>query len=335
MTILLTELKAYHGEVINDTTANGGRRGTREIVTGAVQNVFPHVFKAERTAGLTRRRKVFYCNVNDADETAAGAQPFFHAPPSSGDHFLYWHAGTNDDTQNDITDLERRYGTAALSTAASAGSSTLIVTVTDAAQTSMYTNGDPLIVSDKATPTSVTGNEEAHVISGAPVVAGLQVTITIAGILANDYAIGATVSSGMTAEDIECSITGWAETCAGTGTFDESTYPVTGDNIGTVYDTFTLTFSDATTFSVVGAAEGAIGSGTTAGDFAPVNSARSSKPFFTLESAGWAGTWASGDTVVFTTVPAELPIWETLVVPALADPLGNGGFYSFLDCETA
>jgi len=53
-----------------------------------------------------------------------------------------------------------------------------------------------------------------------------------------------------------------------------------------------------------------------------------------LEALGFSGTPAAGDTIVWTTNPAELPIWETLTVPALATPLGNAGLYSYLDCET-
>ncbi len=337
MTILESELKAYHAETVDDTSSNGGRRSNASVITsGAVQNVFPHVFKSDRTSGLTRYRKVFYSVANDDDEVLSNAQPFFHHPPASGDHFLYWHEGDFDDTQGDIIGSERRYGSAFLSTAASAGGSTLVVTCTNAAQTSMFADGDPIMVSDKLLPSSSTGNEELHTISGTPVVSGLQVTITIASTLANSYAVDVTsVSSGMAAADIECSISGWSETVAGDGTYDESTYPVTLDNLGTVYDTWTLTFTDATNFTVSGAAEGSIGSGTTAGDFAPANSGRDSKPYFTLPASGWAGTWAAGDTVTFVTNPAEISVWETLIVPAGAAAVGNAGFYSYLDGETA
>ena len=337
MTILESELKAYHAETVDDTDSNGGRRSNTAVITsGAVQNVFPHVFKSDRATGLDRYRKVFYTVANDDDETLANAQPFFHHPPSSGDHYLYWHQGDYDDTQGDITGSERRYGSAFLSTAATAGGSTLVVTCTHADQTSMFVDGDPIMVSDKLTPSATSGNEELHTISGTPVVADLQVTITIGSTLANSYAAGSTsVSSGIAATDIECSVDSWAETAAGDGTFDEATYPLSCDNLGTVFDAWTLTFTDATNFTVAGAAEGSIGSGTTAGDFAPANSGRDSKPYFTLPASGWAGTWAAGDTITFTTIPAEISIWETLTVPAGAAAVGNAGFYSYLDGETA
>ena len=114
MTILLASLQAFQAETANDTTANGGRRGTVEIVSGAAQNVFPYVFRADRIAGLLRYRKLFYINNDDTDQTLYNAAPFFHIPPD-GDHYLWWHVGTFDDTQADITGTERRYGSAKIS----------------------------------------------------------------------------------------------------------------------------------------------------------------------------------------------------------------------------
>lgn len=333
MTILLNELLAYQAETANDTTANGGRRGSVQIVSGVAQNVFPYVFRADRITGITRRRKLFYCNSNAANETLYNAAPFFHIPPD-GDHYLWWHVGSFSDTQADITGTERRYGSAKISTAATATSNTLVVTCKNADQTSMFADGDPIMASSMATPDSTIGNEELNTISGIPVISGLEVTMTTAAALANDYPIGAVVSSGKTAADIACSISGWAETWSGDGAYDELSYPVLCDNIGTVYDTWTLTFSDATNYTVSGAVEGPVGAGTTTADFSPLNAARANHQFFTLEAAGFSGTPAAGDTIVWTTNPAELPIWETLVVPALAVPLGNAGLYSYLDAET-
>ncbi len=114
--------------------------------------------------------------------------------------------------------------------------------------------------------------------------------------------------------DVECSVDNWVETAAGDGTYDETTYPVVTDNIGTVEETWTLTFTSATDFGVVGDSIGSVGTGSTAGDFTPSNAAFS-KPYLTLDKDGWAGTWASADTVVFQTHPAAVPIWQKRVLP--------------------
>jgi hypothetical protein len=47
--------------------------------------------------------------------------------------------------------------------------------------------GDEIIITDKATATASAGNRELHTMSGTPSVTGTEVTITIAGTLANAY----------------------------------------------------------------------------------------------------------------------------------------------------
>ena len=107
-----------------------------------------------------------------------------------------------------------------------------------------------------------------------------------------------------------------------------------GNTIGTVEQTWTLTFTDATNYTVVGDTLGSVGSGTTAADFAPSNPAVS-KPYFTLESAGWGGTWAAAQTIVFQTHPNAIPIWETRVVPAGAGSQAGNGITAVFEGETA
>ncbi len=332
MTILVGELKGFRSEIVNDTSANGGRFDpAKEIVSGAAQNVFEHVFKAQRTSGLTRYRKTSWCNRNDSDETGYGAQFFYHIPPT-GDHFLWWHVGTHDDTQDDITGSERKYGSGKLGSAASAGASILVVDVTDSSQTSMFADGDTIIVSDKTTPTATTGNEEIHTVSGTPSVSGTEVTITISTTLANAYAAGASVSSTATGADLLCSVSGWTDA---SDNYDETTCPLVLDNIGTVYDTWTLTYDGSGGFSVTGANEGTLATGSVSADYAPPNGNCNNKPYFTLEAAGHSASQSAGETLIFTTNPAAINIWQTLTVPAGASPVGTAGLYVYMDVETA
>jgi hypothetical protein len=312
MTILASELQFFKSATVTDTTSNGGRLSATQITSGAVANVFPHVMSAERAAGSTKRRKLFLKCSNDADETLYSPWACLDGPTAAGD-YVYFHVATQRDTAADITGSERKYGAAPLKTTVTAGGSTLTVTVEAAAITGIYQNGDTIRITDKATPSSGTGNEELLVISGAPSVSGSDVTITITGTLANGYAAGAKVASLYKPSDLACSISNWAET--GAGTYNEGTYPVLGDNIGTIEQTWTLTFTDATHFTVVGDTVGTVGSGTTSADFSPTNSSFS-KPYFTLRSAGFGGTWAANNTIVWQTHPAAIALWETRVVPA-------------------
>lgn len=332
MTILASELKAYLPTVVSDASGNGGRISFAAITSGALQNVFPHVFRSERVAGSTKHRKLFFRVANDADETLYAPMIRLHAP-TVGDDYVYFRVGTQRNTQGDLTGSERKFGVGTLKTAVTGGSSsTLVVTVENAALTGIFANGDTLHITNKASPTASTGAEEQVIVSGAPSVSGLDVTLTLSAAVTNSFLAGAYVASVyVPAGDLVGSVDNWVET--GTGTYDEATYPVEVDAIGSAEQTWTLTFSDATTFTVVGDTVGSVGTGSVSADFTPTNSAVS-KPWFTLRSAGFGGTWAAGNTIVFQTHPPAIAIWETRVVPAGAASMAGNGITSVFEGET-
>jgi len=111
---------------------------------------------------------------------------------------------------------------------------------------------------------------------------------------------------------VETSYSGWTETAAGTGTYAEAT-GLTLPNVGTVYDTWMITFTSSTDFTVVGTNSGTLASGSTASSYNATNP--NGGYYFQLDSSGWSGSWASGDTIAFTTSPASFPIWMKNVVP--------------------
>jgi len=334
MTILSSELKFYKSEVVSADPSNGGRMSAVEVVSGVVNNVWPHVLKAERDAGSTLYRKLFAKVANDADETLLAAT-LWNDLPTPGDDWIVMFAATQRDTQADITGTERLYGAASLNTDVDAGGSTIIVDVEDASLTGIFADGDTIRITDMADPDAATGNEELLTISGAPTVSGTQVTITVAETLANSYTVaaGTRVMSIMAVGDIRCTLDNWVETSAA-GTYDEAVYPPIMDNIGTVEQTWTLTFTDATNFTVSGDVLGSVGSGTTGAAFSPQNP-DFAKPYFTIEAAGWAGTWAGGDTIVFQTHPAAVPFWLKRVVPAGAGSLSGNRNVTVLSGESA
>jgi len=97
------------------------------------------------------------------------------------------------------------------------------------------------------------------------------------------------------------------------GTFDDSQLSV--NNRGTVYDEWTITFIDATTFQVSGVHEGSLPNGSINSEYAPVNP-RTGQPYFRIETAAWGGSWQAGESVVFKTYPAAKAIWWKEVIPA-------------------
>lgn len=113
------------------------------------------------------------------------------------------------------------------------------------------------------------------------------------------------------------------------GTFTDN---ITDYDLGACYDTFTVTFSSATAFTVAGASEGTIGSGTISAAFSV---AHWGSYYFAIPTSCWGGTWADGDTVVFTTYPSSEGVWFKEVVPASTDAYSGNQCTFTLDGETA
>ena len=333
MSIVDGELKMYKSKVVTDDTTNGGiMDNTAQVISGVVNNVWPSVFKAERLAGGTKYRKTFLKVANDNDETLFNPQLWMDVV-TQGDEWVIFFGGTQTNVQNDIVGTETKYGCAILQANVSGGGGSIVVTVEDSTLASgndvIFRNGGTIRITNKDTPSSITGTEEIHVINGAPGVSGNNITLTLTGTLANAYNIddntyGTRVMSVLEPSDIVTSFDNFVDTTAGDGAYDDSTYPPILDNLGTIAQTITITFTGATTFTATSNVSGvSLTGGTTGTDYSPSNS-DVSKPYFTLESAGFSGTWASGDTIVFDTIPAALTIWQKRVVPAGADSLtGN------------
>ena len=96
----LSDIKLVKSTAITDTDANGGRAGHTEIVNGARQNVFPIVTAANRAAGVTRYRKLFFRQ--DAAGTPAPIAyetALYLLHQTNGGDRKHFGAGTTRDTQ--------------------------------------------------------------------------------------------------------------------------------------------------------------------------------------------------------------------------------------------
>lgn len=319
MTVVAGELKGYKSSVITDTGTNGGRMSSTEIVSGVSNNVFPNVFTADRVAGLTTHRKTFWKVGNDADESLFYPQLWLDII-TAGDDWVSYFVGTQRDIQSGIAGTEQKYGVGTLYANVSAAATTITVdtedaTLVTAGNEAIFLAGMKIRITDKDTIIG-TGNEEILTIASGGVSAptGTRLTLTVTTGLVNGYLIAddARVMSVYEPSTVACSTDNWVEN--GSGTYDEADY-YTNDNIGTVEETWTLTFSSATEFGVVGDTIGSVGTGDVTTEFAPSN-ADFSKPYFTLDEDGWGGTWTTADTIVWQSHPAAVPIWQKRVVPA-------------------
>lgn len=310
--ILSAELQVMRAANQSDLTTNGGRMSATVLSSGSVGACFPNAGAAERTAGSTKHRKVFFKVNHDGTETLLDARLWMDKY-TEGDDKVTWFLGTQTDTQADITGNERKYGCGDLDATVIAGATSVTVAV-ELGLAGLFVNGDTVRISDKATPTSGTGNEEFVTISNVSQVGDI-VSFDITPALANGYSDANTrVAAVYAVGDLKPTTASFTVTSAA-GTYDNATYPLTLNDKSTIEQTWTLTFTSATAYNISGNTVGASGSGTVAGGAAP-NNADFSLPYFTLAAAGFGGTYVAGDTISFITHPACVPIWLKRVIPA-------------------
>jgi len=330
MSIIAAELKWYRSKVVTNTDTNGGKMSINEIADGVKNNIFPDISQAERLAGIVRYRKIFAKLTNAANEILIN--PGFHLKdftPAQDRVELF--VGDHIDVQGDVTGSERMYGAASLSENITAGSDALTVTLEDATQIIFEPTGNTVFIGDAT-------NSEYHTNVSASQV-GDQVTLTLdtGSQIANNYLVGDStrISSVIYGTLTELkSVVDAVSVASAAGTFDDTLFPIIGDNLGAVEDTLTLTFTSATDFNCTDLAANTLGSGNISGDFAPVN-ADYGTPYLTVPAAGWGGTFAVGDTVQIPLHPASLGIWCKQTVPAGTDSFSGDSFVVRFGGESA
>jgi hypothetical protein len=331
MAVQDNEIKWYKAAVMASGASNGGRMSAVESVSLTKNNVWPDIDQAERAVGSTKYRKTFIKTDNSANDGLVNPKAFIETP-SPGDDSVMIFAGTQTDTESALTGSERTYGAGILNVGVSAGATSIDVT-TEGAAFLHFQDGDEIRISDQATVLAA-GSYEYATISGAPTYVGDVATITLASPLANTYTDTVTrVASILALADIKAAFDTFGVTSA-SGTYDSVTEPVLLDGISAVDDTWTLTFTSGTAFNIVGTATGAAGSGSIGTATAP-NNPDFGAPYFTLASAGFGGTFLSGDTIIFHTTPAGAAVWEKRVVPIGAASLAGNKRIIGLLAETA
>lgn len=334
MTIIDSELLMFKSKEVSDVASNGGLMDNlAQTISGVVNNVWPSVFKAERVAGSTKYRKTFLKVANDDDDVLFNPQVWMDII-TQGDDWVTFIESDQIEIQSGITGAEDHFGCSSLFTNVAAAAGSIVVDVENAKLATggadeIFRDGGTIRITNKDTPSSGTGTEEIHVINGVPTVSGTEVTITLTGTLANTYntddnSYGTRVMSVLEPSNIEGSYDSFVDTTAGDGAYDDLTYPPLLDNIGTINQEITITFTGATTFTAVSDVAGVtLTGGNTTTDWTPSNP-DVTKPYVILEFDGFSGTWASGDTIVFNTVPAAIAIFQKREVPAGAGSLtGN------------
>lgn len=304
-----TDLVLLKSVTISDADANGGRASFTQVTSNVLGNMFSNVTQAQRTAGATKYRKFFFHNKNSLNETAATSRVWISARSLGGDYFRL-KAGTDTDTQAEADDYTSWLGTGYLSSSLATDATTI---------TAIFDTNNGVYNSSIVRLSDNSGGEEFLTVksSGGVTWNGNTATIVTTTGARSTYPSGQniTISGVVALGDIVAATSDWAETSA-SGTYDETTYPVAVNNIGTVTDTWTLTFTAATTFTVSGTNVGSVGSGSTGSNFSPINAnAGTGDYYFQILSAGWGGTFVTGDTITFTTTHSSAGFWVKEVVP--------------------
>lgn len=336
MPIVDTDLIWRPSALISDTipAQNGGRMNSGVAISSGVKNnLFPDVSQAERLAGSVKRRKAFI-HAAPASNTPLLSARVFMDTVTPGDDFVVFYKGSETDIESAMAFPSRPYGVAAVTTQANAGQKVVVCTPESIG---FYTSDTPFRIGDAVRIANVlatggTGTEEYGVIDTVSYGAS-TITITLVANLSNTYtpASGALVSTVLEVPSTESVVSAIQKTSVG-GTFTGSN--LQGSSKGGIVQNWTITFDTPTSFSCVGDTVGAVTGGTTSSDFAPLNPVNSS-PYFNLKSLCWSGTWASGNTVTFTTGVSAIPVWYERHVPAGCASLSNNSCSLAVQGESA
>ena len=345
MPIEPANIKWYKPALISNTPAqNGGRLSNTESPTNVKGNVFPDVPQSERVSGSTTLRKMFIKIETDPAIEMVNAQVFFDAPSSGDDFVLLQYTGSQTDTQDQISGSARHYGLGTLRDTVAIGATQIVVTLEHAdmagASLQPFKPNDTLWISNQV-DINGSGNSEYITIgpnAGDVVYSGGECTINLVSGVTFDWTVGGTdikVSSCFTISSIKPTYASFTVTSTSGVYTDTDNLELNG--FGCIEQNWTITITDSGTgaFRLDGDTLGtAVATGTMGSDFSPDNAAFS-KPYFTLKSTGWSGTWANNDTITFTTHPAAVPYWEKRIVPAGAASIANTGSQVAISGESA
>ena len=316
-----------------------GRMGKKEINTNAVANVFAHVTSSQRAEGLVDYAKTWW-KVKDINNAPLLDPESYHDKPTKSldddDYVVMWESDPRTANTQEALAAEAatadKYGSAYLATDLAAGATVIDVNVKHAnllpgGIDAIFRNGGKIKACSHADALATDGKEEIRTISADPVIVeGLKVRLTVSVGLANAYTANGTtrVSSLIKPTgDIKPTVTDFTVNTVGDGDYDIGGYPLLLDNIATVEEDITHTFSDGSAFTATGdTIPGTIGSGSKIADFAPNNS-DFTRPYYTMEAAGYNGVFALNDTITFTIHAAGLPIGQKRFVKEGARSLSN------------
>lgn len=313
-----------------------GRPSHEELISNAVQNVFPHATSSQLTTGLETAKKIFWGLANIDNLPLLDPEHYHDKPTNSPDDYVVWWLSgmrTLDDDATLKTEMagEDLYGTGLLDADISVDDLTVDISLKNAdlmpgERHDIFKDTYYIKICSHTDALATDGEEQTRQITGTPVEitpGELRIRVTVTEAFTAAFTADGTtrVSSLIPLTDVEPTFTE-PDTTGATGTVDTGSYPPILDNKGTVEEDWTYDFSDSTHFTCTGDTRGVVGSGDVNTDFSPVNS-DVSRNFMTIEAGMWTGTYTAGDQVTKTTHPAKVPIGQLRVIPPNSGSLAN------------
>ncbi len=334
MAITASELIIRRAETNNDTpSANGGKMGTTVVTSGATNNVFPNTSQAERTAGITRYRKIFLKN-HSAEDLALTSTKIFMDNITPAADAVNFYEGDYVDTEDGITGTDL-YGCGDLAVTVSSSDTSVAVTLEDdesGTPVVIFRAGDVIRITDKATANAVTGNEEYATIDTLGSLVGSVQTINLTSGLANGYnSSNSRVMSVYEPGDLNGAMGSWVPTTT-SGTYDSN--EISTGIRGAIGESWSFVFTSSTAFDLYADGVPTGLSGNTSTIFSPTNP-DTSTAYFTVNVAFWSGTWATAETLAFTQIPAAAPVWLVQEVQASTPAYSANTVPVVLDGESA
>jgi len=314
MAIVGSELKFYQSKVVNDTTSNGGRISTTLITSGLSNSWWPNYTESQLAAGATQWRKSFLRIDNANDYVGSNCRIGLRVPTVGADK-LYIAKGTQTDIQSGTGTLAL-CGAGKLNAGVVTGASTITVLVEDGAVV-IFRTGELIRISDQVMSvvggvvTVNSGNAEVKVIDTVSTT-GSVTTLTMTSALSYDFSATNTYVSSLIEESTVTGTTTGKVVTSTAGTFTEANMTV--GNLGSLYQVLTFTFTSASAFTCTSdEVTFTTPTGSISSTYAPTNVGVGAS-YFSVDPACWGGTFAPGNTVVITTIPPCIPVWEKRVV---------------------
>ncbi len=321
----------------------GGVPGFTQAISGQGGNLIPLALPSDLSAGREMYRKLCF-RIADSNN-GTGAESILRKWAEISGLYAYscLFPVSRDFLNSEIIGTEDKYGTGVLKDTVLSTDTQIVVTV----RSSSLASGNDSIAKDTYNisicdvsqgPTADDTLQVKKIISGAPSVSGVDLTITLDSAVGRDFDAGALVQTYPDAVDISTSKSNKVVTSSA-GTFDLDA--VTLSNVGGCTGQITLTFTTTTNYNGTCDFPGGIvienssslgGTQAISVEFQPLNRFNSS-PVIIIPPAAFGGTYAPGDTITFDFEGAEFCFVEKHTIPAGA--VSVSGDYEDYALQTA